>query len=65
LSDLIHGFVKLDEEVADRAVMAERRRPKFLRARDPVWREDIAFRLGIPVLGTVVAAGVAWLIPPL
>lgn len=45
--------------------MVERRRPRFLRARDPVWREDIAFRLGIPLLGTVVAAGVAWLITQL
>jgi hypothetical protein len=59
------GFVKLDEEIADRTVMVKRRPPKFLHVRDPVWREDIAFRVGIPVLGAVVAAGLAWLITQL
>jgi hypothetical protein len=45
--------------------MAERRRPRFLQVRDPAWREDVAFRVGIPALGAVVAAGVAWLITQL
>jgi hypothetical protein len=49
------GFVRLEEEVADRAVVVERGRPKFLRVRDPEWRRDVAFRVGIPVLGAVVA----------
>jgi hypothetical protein len=59
------GFVKLDDEIADRAVMVKRRRPKFLHLRDPAWREDIALRVGIPVLGAVVASGFAWLITQL
>ena len=45
--------------------MVKRRRSKFLHVRNPVWREDIAFRVGIPLLGAVVAAGVAWLITQL
>ena len=45
--------------------MAERRRPKFLQVRDPAWREDVAFRVGIPVLGAVVAVTFAWLITQL
>jgi hypothetical protein len=59
------GFVKLGEKIADRTVMVKRRRPKFLHVRDPVWRTDIAFRVGIPTLGAVVAAGAAWLITQL
>jgi hypothetical protein len=55
-------FVKLDEEVADKAVMVKRRRPKVLHVRDPEWRRDVAFRAGIPVLGAVVAVMFALLI---
>ena len=57
--------VKLEEEVADTAVMAKRRRQKFLRVRDPVWRETLAVRVGLPLLGAVVAVTFAWLITQL
>ena len=56
------AYVKLDEEVADTAVVVKRRHPKFLRVRDPVWRETLAVRVGLPVLGAVVAVTFAWLI---
>ena len=56
------GPVKLEEEVADTAVVVKRLRPKFLRVRDPVWRETLAVRVGLPVLGAVVAVTFAWLI---
>jgi hypothetical protein len=42
--------------------VVKRSRPKFLRLRDPVWRENAAYRLGFPVLGAVVAVTFAWLI---
>jgi hypothetical protein len=59
------GSVKLDEEVADRAVVSMRPRPKFFPVRDPAWREDVAIRVGIPALGAVVAAAFAWMIAQL
>jgi hypothetical protein len=55
-------FVKLDEEGADKVVVVKRPRPKFWRLRDPVWREDTAYRLGFPMVGAVVAVTFAWLI---
>jgi hypothetical protein len=54
--------VKLEEEVADTAIVVKRLRPKFLRVRDPVWRETLAVRVGLPVLGAVVAVTFAWLV---
>jgi hypothetical protein len=54
--------VKFEEEVADTAVVVKRLCPKFLRVRDPVWRETLAVRVGLPVLGAVVAVTFAWLI---
>ena len=45
--------------------MAEWRRPKFFRVGDPPWREDVGYRVGIPVLGAVVAVMLAWLITQL
>jgi hypothetical protein len=42
--------------------VVKRPRPKFLRLRNPVWREDAAYRLGFPVVGAVVAVTLAWLI---
>jgi hypothetical protein len=45
--------------------MAQWPRPKFFRVGDPAWREDIAYRVGIPVLGAVVAVTFAWVITQL
>jgi hypothetical protein len=42
--------------------VVKRLRSKFLRVRDPVWRDDVAFRVGFPVLGAVVAVTFVWLI---
>jgi hypothetical protein len=44
------------------AVVIKRPRPKLFRLRDPEWRDDVAFRLGFPLLGAVVAVTLAWLI---
>jgi len=56
------ALVKLEEELADTAFVAKRPRSKFLHVRDPVRRETLAFRVGFPVLGAVVAVTFAWLI---
>jgi hypothetical protein len=40
----------------------KRPRLKLFRLRDPEWRDDVAFRLGFPLLGAVVAVTHAWLI---
>jgi hypothetical protein len=58
----VRRCVKLDREVADTAAVVKRPRPKFFRHRDPEWRNDIAFRLGFPILGVVAAVALAWLI---
>jgi hypothetical protein len=42
--------------------MVDRPRPKFLPIRDPAWRHEVALRVGVPVLGTIVAVAFAWLI---
>jgi len=55
-------FIKLGEDVADKAVVVARPRPKFFPVRDPEWRHDVFIRVGIPVLGATVAAMGAWLI---
>jgi hypothetical protein len=33
-----------------------------LRVHDPVRRDDLAFRVGFPVLGVVLAVAFAWLV---
>jgi hypothetical protein len=45
--------------------VVKRPRLKLFRLRDPVWREDVGFRVGFPVLGAVVAVTFAWLITQL
>ena len=57
----VQRHVKLEEELADTAFVAKRTL-KFLSVRDPVRRETLAFRVGFPVLGAVVAVTFAWLI---
>ena len=55
-------YVKTEGEAADTAVVMKRPRLKLFRLRDPEWRDDVAFRLGFPLLGAVVAVALVWLI---
>ena len=45
--------------------LRRRSRSKLLRVGDPVWRNDVAFRVGFPVLGSVLAVALVWLISQL
>lgn len=56
------GWVKLDGEVADGDVMVKRPSGTLFRLRNPEWRQDLAFRVGFPVLGVVAAVTFAWLV---
>jgi hypothetical protein len=54
--------INLDAKVADACVVFKRRGPRFIRFRDPAWREAVAFRFGFPLLGAISAIGFAWVI---
>jgi hypothetical protein len=56
-----HMEVKLEEGVVDTGLVPRRRRLK-VSLHDPAWRSDVAFRLGIPIVGIVVAVVFALLI---
>ena len=61
-STLVGEFRREGRREPDTAAVVKRLRPRFLRVRDPVRRETLAFRVGFPVLGAVVAVTFAWLI---
>jgi len=54
--------IKLQEDLVDVSAVANRPRPRLLPVRDPLWRQRVAARFGIPVLGVVVAVVLGWLI---
>lgn len=61
-AQITRWLVKLDEEAADGAIVVERKRSKFLPLRNSTWRLDVAWRIGLPILGAVVAVALGWLI---
>jgi hypothetical protein len=60
----VESALKLQEDGADMSVMANRRRPR-LPVRDPLWRQEVAFRFAFPVVAVVAAVIAGWMITQL